>query len=260
MVDFIFRHDSVRIISKLRREAKREELEPVQHRTAFETRCKSGLDMDDSLPPLHLQSLQQPLEQLAATFYFLHLAVDGPPLSAATHSILTSTYQHDADSAASKAIEAVGLAALSNLRQDQALFREARARYARALRKTNHMIGDPDEMSSDATATAVLLLCQFESMYLDSQESARDGYRRWAVHVAGASALLRLRGPEQFKREMGVSLFFAIRLQVVSFCSSRKGGITGFDLPSNATLIISSQIVYVGTCQSLRTSWKPLST
>ena len=44
-----------------------------------------------------------------------------------------------------------------------------------------------------------------------------DSYYNWAAHVKAATALLELRGREQFTRERGVQLYTQIRSQIVSF-------------------------------------------
>lgn len=221
LVDFVFRDDSASTVKRFRRDAdaERDEFESIQHRQFGATSSPpSSWSVQGvspiSFPPIH--SLPQPAAEVAATFYFHNFNIQGPPLSKAT-SHGTSLISPESPPAALVAIEAIGLAALSNIRGgDQGLFQRARARYSQALRGTNQALADPQRAACDSTAVTVLLLSQFERMYLDSRESARDGYRRWAAHVEGASALLRLRGEEQFTREAGVSLFFAIRLQVVS--------------------------------------------
>lgn len=43
-----------------------------------------------------------------------------------------------------------------------------------------------------------------------------DRYDYWAAHVKGATALLALRGQEQFTRKRGGLLYILIRSQIVS--------------------------------------------
>lgn len=120
-------------------------------------------------------------------------------------------YQDHDKSAAFDAIEAVGLAGLSNVFRNHQLRFEAQKRYGRALTKTNELLRDPEEATSDLTAMSVLLLGQFESMTVESW----DQYNRLVVHVEGASALIKLRGEKQFQKESGIRLYYALRLQVV---------------------------------------------
>jgi hypothetical protein len=43
-----------------------------------------------------------------------------------------------------------------------------------------------------------------------------DHYSSWNAHIDGATALLQLRGQEQFGHELGAQLFTQLRSQVVS--------------------------------------------
>lgn len=43
-----------------------------------------------------------------------------------------------------------------------------------------------------------------------------DQYRSWAAHIEGATALLQLRGQQQFNNERGEQLFIQLRSQLVS--------------------------------------------
>lgn len=157
-----------------------------------------------------VRSLQWPLGQVAAAFFLNNFVVKGPVLSDTNHELLVSICRDHSESAASYAIEAIGLAGLSNVHRDHQLRVEARKRYGRALAKTNCSLGDPAEATSDLTAMSVLFLGQFESMVVDSW----DQYSR--AHIDGASALLKLRGHQQFEGEIGVCLFLAFRSQIVS--------------------------------------------
>lgn len=43
-----------------------------------------------------------------------------------------------------------------------------------------------------------------------------DRYHYWEAHIKAATALLELRGQEQFTRERGAQLYVQIRSQIVS--------------------------------------------
>ncbi|KAK7747378.1 hypothetical protein SLS53_001632 [Cytospora paraplurivora] len=157
-----------------------------------------------------VRTLQWPLGQTAAAFFLDNFVVKGPILSDTNHDLLVGICRDHSESAASYAIEAVGLAGLSNVHRDHQLRVEARKRYGRALTKTNCSLSDPAEATSDLTAMAVLFLGQFESMVVESW----DQYSR--AHIDGALALLKIRGHQQCEREIGVRLFLAFRSQIVS--------------------------------------------
>lgn len=215
LADLVFRDDSASTINRLRRHAARENVEPIHYQSSDATASHASVTVQGVPPPPYsptIHSLPQPSGEAAAIFYFRNFTIQGPPLSKDG-----SAFLHPLGCSTSRAaIEAIGLAAIANIHGDHGLLRQARARYAHALRGTSQALADPARAACDSTAVTVLLLSQFERMYLDSRESVRDGYRRWAAHVEGASALLGLRGQEQFRTESGLSLFLAIRLQVVS--------------------------------------------
>lgn len=47
---------------------------------------------------------------------------------------------------------------------------------------------------------------------------AWERYHDWAAHVQAATALLELRGQQQFTRDRGGQLYIQIRSQIVSAC------------------------------------------
>lgn len=213
----MFRDESARTIEKARRDNQLDSLDvvnirlegselPVQSPAA--QRAETGVPF--LAPPL-ARPLQRPLGQMAADFFFNNFVFEGPLLSDNNSHLTMSIYRDHSQSAAFDAIEAVGLAGLSNVLRDRHLRYEAQRRYGRALTKTNGLLGDPDEARSDLTAMSILLLGQFESMTVESW----DQYDRLVVHVEGASALIKLRGEKQFERESGVRLYFALRFQIV---------------------------------------------
>jgi hypothetical protein len=66
------------------------------------------------------------------------------------------------------AMGAVGLAGLSNQRNDLSLMAKARHQYALALRMTKGHLADPSRCKQDRTITAVGLLGLFEVCFLES--------------------------------------------------------------------------------------------
>lgn len=211
----MFRDESVRTIEKARRDAHVERFGVVQaersqpQQTPVEQQMMASTA--PSLEPSLSRSLQRPLGQMAADFFFNNFVVEGPILSDNNADFLVGIYRDHSDSAAFHAIEAVGLAGLSNVSRDYQLRFEAQKRYGQALARTNELLSDAHEATSDLTTMSVLLLGQYENVTVESW----DQYNRLAVHIEGASALLKLRGEEQFERESGVRLYFAIRSQIV---------------------------------------------
>ncbi|ROV94612.1 hypothetical protein VPNG_09225 [Cytospora leucostoma] len=210
-----------------------------------------------------VQSLQWPLGQTAAAFFLNNFVVKGPVLSDTNHDLLVGICRDHSESAAPYAIEAVGLAGLSNVHRDHHLRVEARKRYGRALTKTNCSLSDPTEATSDLTAMAVLFLGQFESMVVESW----DQYSR--AHIDGALALLKLRGRQQCEREIGVRLFLAFRSQILADCMQRELPVPGslleagkaldnspIERPRSSNVSIGDIYVrYVDVIAAIKASW-----
>ncbi|KUI69712.1 White-opaque regulator 1 [Cytospora mali] len=216
----LFRDESARTIEKARRDAHVDSFDVVRFERSQSQSTSVTCVTDPALflDPSLARPLQLPLRQMAANFFFNNFVVEGPQTTDTNYQLLVDMYQNHPDSAAVHAMEAVGLAGLSNISRDHKLRFEAQKRYGRALTRTNDSLGDPVQATSDLTAMSVLLLGQFESMIVESW----DQYSRLIAHVEGASALLKLRGQEQFQRESGICMFMALRLQVLTYCMQRE--------------------------------------
>jgi len=81
---------------------------------------------------------------------------------------------------------------------------QARQTYIKALQLTNRALRDPVAVKQDSTLFAVLVLGMFETV----SGSCEDSLVAWTKHVEGASALVKLRGMEQFATELGQHMFF----------------------------------------------------
>lgn len=235
LTELSFRDESAKTIERIRRDTSFVVYDPVLYYGQEQLEeCVSDARSSDSViipttstsPPdeqseqiRRLLSLPAPtrhphqsLDQMATAFFFTNLAMQDE----SEYNLLASTYRNHSNSAAFLAIEAIGLAGLSNVLRDSQLHSEARRRYGQALTKTNQAIGDPARATSDPTVTAVLLLSEFENMMFES----KDQYKLWLAHVKGASALLELRGKEQFSREAGIRLFISVQSRIVSLSTS----------------------------------------
>ncbi|KAK9234157.1 hypothetical protein V1525DRAFT_350715 [Lipomyces kononenkoae] len=87
------------------------------------------------------------------------------------------------------AMASVGLAALSNVRNDESLMVLARHNYISALRLTMTSLQSPLRAGLDQTLRSVLLLGLFELVVCDISSKYC-----WASHFDGAAAILKLRG------------------------------------------------------------------
>lgn len=77
--------------------------------------------------------------------------------------ITETLYLQDSDTGPVRtAVQAVGLAGLSNVAKDHRARTEAFANYGRAILKVNEALGDPSQQKSDGVLYAILMLGLFE--------------------------------------------------------------------------------------------------
>lgn len=91
---------------------------------------------------------------------------------------------------------------------------QALGSYSRALSTTFAALRDPEMAKHDATLAAVLLLGLFENITAKNM-----GTLAWGSHIEGAIQLVRSRGRKQLRTKTGLSLFIAVRTQMVSQAS-----------------------------------------
>lgn len=103
-------------------------------------------------------------------------------------------------------LSAVGLASYAaSIRSPQLMYR-ARKDYGKALQLTNDALRSPSEYTKDSTLFAVISLGVFEAVAGHGQESLAA----WTKHLAGATELVKLRGPAQFRTDAGQRMFVQI--------------------------------------------------
>jgi hypothetical protein len=153
------------------------------------------------------------LKEHGANFYFAKYTLNEDPFSGDYHDWLAQAYSSGGQ-ALRGAIEAVGMAGISNVYYAPHIFSKSRQQYCLALAAVNHALGDPVIAVTDTTFMAVILLGMFEVINFDTW----DRYTYWAAHIQGALALLELRGKEQFTQKRGGLLFVLIRSQILTAC------------------------------------------
>ncbi|KAJ5614034.1 hypothetical protein N7528_007688 [Penicillium herquei] len=112
--------------------------------------------------------------------------------------------------AVNSALNAVGLAALSNIRLSPQMMLKARHEYTKALSETNKALANITMSKRDDTLAAVVLLGMFEVL------TCSDGsfIDRWMKHMEGATKLIEFRGVDQLARKEGLDLFTQLRAQI----------------------------------------------
>ncbi|KAF2663289.1 hypothetical protein BT63DRAFT_419110 [Microthyrium microscopicum] len=135
------------------------------------------------------------------------------PLS--SFEYLPSVYKQNINSdAILYSTQAVALANLSRERRDGDLMQIARQFYSKALRQTKSAL-TTGEATSDATLASTLLLSLFESIALEGQVSME----KWNVHIQGALALLKVRGPASLENEAAKRMYMHIGQNIRVNCA-----------------------------------------
>ncbi|KAK3100940.1 hypothetical protein LTR53_018725, partial [Teratosphaeriaceae sp. CCFEE 6253] len=106
------------------------------------------------------------------------------------------------------------MAALDNVEHISMGRDYARTMYIEALSLLNAALRDPVRSKTDEALLAVAMLGYYETLVCDSRESIQS----WKAHITGATQLLRLRGPAQFRSPVGRMLFRETRAQVLIHC------------------------------------------
>ncbi|KAK4954932.1 hypothetical protein LTR10_007124 [Elasticomyces elasticus] len=112
------------------------------------------------------------------------------------------------------AIRACGMAALDNVEHINHGRDYARTMYIEALGLLNSALQDPERSKTDESLIAVAMLSYYENLVCDSRESIQS----WKAHISGATQLLKIRGPAQFKTSIGRTLFRETRAQIMIHC------------------------------------------
>lgn len=100
-------------------------------------------------------------------------------------------------------VNAASLAGLANTTKSPAIMQKAQTAYVSALRLTNSALRVKETAVQDSTLISVIMLGMYENMVFQGRQSIQA----WAKHVAGACALLRLRGKEQFQSDLARRIF-----------------------------------------------------
>ncbi|KAK0732430.1 hypothetical protein B0T21DRAFT_384718 [Apiosordaria backusii] len=160
-------------------------------------------------------SLSSPAGEVGANFFFAKYVFHQDPFSMSSgyEDWLATAYRHNDRRCAPlrAAIEAAGLAGLSNINPSPQLSIQSKQQYRDALTAVKEALSNPSQAADDATLMAVILLGLYEMINFDTW----DRYHNWTTHIQGATALLDLRGQEQFTRERGGQLYVQIRPQIV---------------------------------------------
>ncbi|OIW22581.1 hypothetical protein CONLIGDRAFT_215731 [Coniochaeta ligniaria NRRL 30616] len=241
LADVLFRDESERIERRAR--ILNGDLPVPQNRPSSDPSSKPP-----SPPTSVPRPLGQPVTELAANFFFTKYYVcDEPSLPDGAHKWLAQAYSETPPNHALRAvIEAAGMAGISNVHHAPSMRSRSKHQYGLALEALKTLLNDVNEAVADTTLMTVNLFGLFEFITFDNW----DHSQAWAAHIAGATALLQLRGQEQFKTERGGLLFVQLRSQMLYACMQH-------DVPLSPALLQLSHMFDISILGQRRKESRP---
>ncbi|ESZ96381.1 hypothetical protein SBOR_3213 [Sclerotinia borealis F-4128] len=95
---------------------------------------------------------------------------------------------------------------------------EARYEHIVALMRVNDTLRSPVYEAKDRTLLSIMVLVVFET----ETRTSRLFLKAWTEHITGASTLLELRGPSQFRTRAGIGLFMQITTHILISALQRE--------------------------------------
>ncbi|RAH73828.1 uncharacterized protein BO66DRAFT_417663 [Aspergillus aculeatinus CBS 121060] len=164
-------------------------------------------------PPPPLPSLCLSMDQVGVNAFLHHFVTgDHSPSRGYLNYIPATLGANDDQPTLVASLAAVGLVTLANSHHQPELVRQARIKYAEAIRSVNAALASPVESVKDSTLMAVISLGVFEHF---------SGFDAWVRHVQGAAALTVLRGKGQFAggNPTALLLFTQVRTDIIAACT-----------------------------------------
>jgi hypothetical protein len=173
---------------------------PTLDPTLMPSNCLANVTSFD-LPSAIPKTLIFPIEQIATSHFFSTYVPNGH-----FHYLPQLYSDITPDSALFSVVHAVAIANLSRELRAPELHAEAQVQYAHALAATNYALTCPKLAIQDSTLASILLLSLFETM----MQQYRQMSSSWNRHIEGATALLKMRGLEQFQSKLGSQLYIQV--------------------------------------------------
>lgn len=186
----------------------------------------------------HFQ-LAPTIEELATSFFITNyiIADTGPNRGYLDHVEIMAKVG-ELDESLLSSMKAVGLAGYAHTMHTPQLLTNARYQYLRALRLTNAALRDPVEVKKDGTLLSIIILGIFETITGCRQNALKD----WSEHINGASAVIKLRGPDQIKTPQGRRMLATVAASLTIPCLH-----IGVALPKHVVEYMAAAINYVKT-------------
>jgi len=243
--DLIFRNESSNVIRKIKaKEAKAKSASPKPHTPpsfhsdADDVQSELFVDVvrqeDDALS---IFSLAPTIEDRATGFFVTNYVIgaDGPSRGHLDYFADIARSQALGDGLI-ECVKAVGLAGYAHSVHAPSLLKNARYQYVRALQSTNKALKDPAEVRKDTTLLSIMILGIFETITGCNQRSLKD----WAEHLNGASAVIKLRGPDQIKTPAGRRMLLQVSSNLLIACINR-----GIPLPKHIREYMEAAMKFV---------------
>lgn len=148
------------------------------------------------------------------------------------------------DRCASVSINTVCLASFAAKFHSPELMRRSQRQYCKALELVNNALLSPSNAVKDSTLVSIILLGLFETITGCRQRSLKS----WTEHINGATAIIKMRGCNQFSSQLGVRLFLQMMTNIILSCIQRE-----VPLPAE---IIALRSVAAQHLNSQDPSWK----
>jgi hypothetical protein len=166
----VFRDESERIIRRARRLDNDDETHSldsllIQSKSSAYSQTSHPNYLASLVPIPICSALSQPINQLGANFYFTNYTFDECPYSRRCREWIVQIYSEEhPNNILRAAIEAVGMAGISNVFNAPEVAYKSKEQYCRVLAATKKALSDPIEVTSDKTLAAVILLGLYEAI------------------------------------------------------------------------------------------------
>ena len=177
------------------------------------------------------QHISLPIDTLAEGFFLTHYILEHSRSSIYLQAIC----QAEMDEHLLDSLNAVALAAFAAKFRSVELENKASVRYGGAIRSVNGALQCSDLVRKDTTLLAVMLLDLFEKIKTDRTKPDRHHQRPWTDHIHGATALLHLRGRDQFQSPNGLRMFIHLSSAITVSCMQRE-----ISVPAEITALLAS--------------------
>ncbi|KAL2061307.1 hypothetical protein VTL71DRAFT_7580 [Oculimacula yallundae] len=170
-----------------------------------------------TLPVISFNLGTSPDDQ-ATCFFFQNYVLQEDMFSRGNFQYLSDIYGcEEIGSALADSVASLGLVGLAHFWGASSILANATIKYNSALKTISTHLRTIAGAKSDQTIIAIMLLGLYETNTCNSRHSMET----WTRHITGASALLQLRGREQWRTPIGYHLFIHLRTQVITNCIQR---------------------------------------